>query len=94
MRIARTEALRAANAGAYEGYRQSNVCRGIQWLCGSDPCEFCDTLCGEIYKFDQEVLPLGGELTGSEGGTMKNGYGPVLYPPIHPNCVCDCSPVV
>jgi len=77
--IARTEVMRAANAGQRESWRQavdSGMLTGDekrQWIVTND-----ERLCPECESLDGEVAELGGEYPdpGGEG------------PPLHPNCRC------
>lgn len=84
--IARTEALRTTNFGVQDGWRQAiedqvadeKLVRR-RWVVAADErlCEVCSAVPGmnpkKGVKFDQPF------------GTPK---GPVMLPPIHPNCRC------
>jgi HK97 family phage portal protein len=74
--IARTEATAANGQGALEGYRQSDVATGKEWIAASDDreCEVCAALNGEIVSLDKMF---------SDGAS---------YPPDHVNCRCVLGP--
>ncbi|CAB4122843.1 Phage head morphogenesis domain containing protein [uncultured Caudovirales phage] len=84
--IARTEALRTTNYGVQDGWRQAvetgkanETLVRRKWVVAVDErlCEVCSPIPGmnpqKGVKFDQPF------------GTPK---GPVMLPPIHPNCRC------
>ena len=79
-RIARTETLRAFNAGHQEMYRQSGVVEKKEWSAAADCCELCAAMNGTAIG-----------LTDSFGQT---DYGIVETPPLHPNCRCRIIPVL
>lgn len=76
--IARTEVLRASNAGRLEAYKKSGVVAGKEWLTAEDDrtCPICSSLDGERRKLD-EPFSIG-----------------VLAPPAHPNCRCTITPLL
>jgi hypothetical protein len=81
--IARTETAFAQVFGAIEGWRQSGVVQGKQFLLSSDPCPFCLEVAdrwGSGYAGDERNTPIpltdpiwefGGEITASF--TLKDG---------------------
>ena len=89
-RTARTETARAMEGGRLEAWRQSGVVIGREWLAAGDSCEFCAALAqdGIIRNFDSPYIAEGASFTGASGGSMVANYGPVMYPPAHPNCTC------
>lgn len=80
MRIARTESVRAINAGREEGWKQSEIIVGKEWWGADDMCEFCRALSVQ-YGPGTGGVPLGSNFTATN-------YGPVSEPPLHPNCRC------
>lgn len=83
--IARTETLRAANAGQDLAWRQAadggllnSSSLRIGWLVTPDDrlCEFCEAV--------PDLNPDGIKL----GESFDTDFGPVQYPPLHPQCRC------
>jgi hypothetical protein len=83
--IARTETIRAANAGQQAAWRQAaddqllnRVTARQQWIVTPDDrlCPFCAAV--------PDLNPDGVELD----GTFESELGPVEGPPLHPNCRC------
>lgn len=98
--IARTEAIYAANAGAEQGYIQSGVVEGKQWLIAWDErtCDIC-------LDMEGMTAPLGQSLWEKEGltlGDVQARYnldfdyteGEMPHPPIHPRCRCVLIPIL
>lgn len=85
--VARSETNRAANIGAKGAYVEGGATK-LKWLTSSDPCEFCAQLSGQIVGVDQVFVKVGSNVTGVNGGTLKNRYLDVEAPPLHPHCVC------
>jgi hypothetical protein len=87
--IARTEALRATNYGVQDAWRQAiqtgkaneTLVRRL-WVIARDErrCEICSSIPG--------MNPKRGVQFGQPFATLK---GPVMMPPIHPNCRCTIS---
>jgi hypothetical protein len=84
--IARTEALRATNMGVQEGWRQGiltgNVAEGLvrrRWIVARDErlCEMCNSAVSMNPKIG---VPFGAPFA-----SLK---GPVMLPPMHPQCRC------
>ena len=98
--IARTESARAVNAGIEHGWQASGTVEAKEWNGAADMCEFCRAM-DEKYGPGTGGIPLGGTFVnqgegveGVDGGNLKTNYGPIEYPPIHPNCRCDLVPVI
>jgi len=74
--IARTEATAANAEGSLEGYKQSDVATGKEWIASGDAgdCDICDSLDGQIVELD---------------ATFSDG---AQYPPDHVNCRCVLGP--
>lgn len=92
-RIARSEILRASNAGAVDAWTQSGVVSGKQWLTDSNPCEFCAPLEGKIIDLDTSFFDKGDRLQ-NDGKSLSLDYDSVEEPPLHPNCECTVIPVL
>lgn len=84
--IARTETMRASNAGQTELWRQAQAAGYLppgqlrQWLVTPDErlCPICKPIP------ENGPVPLGQPFTGGDGGSY-------LQPPAHPNCRCAMS---
>lgn len=86
--IARTESLRAANAGSYEAIRQATEEQGIpaegivrKWHVAKD--ERVCWSCRQTAKDNAKGVGL--------NQPFITPYGPVLYPPAHVMCRCTCT---
>lgn len=84
--IARTEALRATNYGVQDGWRQAIEAGKVpeaqvrrQWVVSRDE-RLCE-VCAPVPKLN----PKRGVKFGEPFATPK---GPVMLPPLHPNCRC------
>jgi hypothetical protein len=92
--IARSETIRASNAGAVEAYRQGGI-QTEEWWASLDErlCPFCGEMHGQtlsvggVWHAAGSVMSVGGE-------QLVMDYGDVLYPPLHPECRCTMLPVV
>jgi SPP1 gp7 family putative phage head morphogenesis protein len=82
--IARTEAMRATQAGSVLAAQKSGVVQKKQWLASSLSCPECKALAGKEVALDQPFVILPG------GGS----YAVVYHPPYHPNCTCDITYVL
>lgn len=90
--IARTETMRAANAGLAEGWKQSGVVTKKIWLTAGDACEICEPLNGMEVGLEETFFDKGDEHSYEDGeGNQKTvvlDYGDVETPPLHPFCRC------
>lgn len=97
-RIARTESARAYIAGQEEGWKESGVVLGKQWLLAPDACEFCQAAADEfkdhMVQLGKAFYQQGTLLRGTDGGTMVLDYGPVEGPPLHPQCLLPQTSVL
>jgi len=86
--IARTESLWSFNAGALEGYKQSGMVEGKEWVLTPDDrlCEFCKGMANQVKNLDQPFFYKGDEWMG-----MKLDYSDIDHPPLHPNCLTGDS---
>lgn len=90
--IARTETIRASNAGAAEVYRIAGVERK-RWITAGDACEFCQQFEGREVGIDENFAARGTALAAGDR-TMRLDYEDVATPPLHPACRCSLVPVV
>lgn len=83
--IARSEVIRASNAGAEEAYIQSGVVEGKEWLTAADEraCPWCEDMNGKTMGLGQNFFALGEQMT-VDGRVMHFDYDEVKYPPLHP----------
>lgn len=80
LKIARTETLRASNAGALDAYRESGVVSRAQWLTAPDCIDDC-------LAYNGKMVALGRSFFDAD-------YGSGTQPPLHPNCRCTLIPVL
>jgi HK97 family phage portal protein len=80
--IARTEILRASNAGAQDAYIQSGVVEGKQWYTAHDG------------RVDAQCEALDGKIVSLKSDFFGTDYGSGEHPPRHPRCRCVLLPVV
>jgi SPP1 gp7 family putative phage head morphogenesis protein len=80
-RIARTMASHASNAGTLQGYRAMGVGKKM-WL---------TAVSAESGTLD---LELNGTIVPIDEQFTRNKLGPVLHPPLHPNCRCTIIPAL
>lgn len=97
--IARTEIIRAQNAGAEVGYQLAGI-ENKQWWTAKDErrCEFCAAMHGKIIPVGNNYFNLGDvfEITTGDSNKIRLNinYSEVKYPPLHPHCRCCLLPVV
>lgn len=93
--IARSEVIRASNAGAEEAYIQSGVVLGKTWYAALDErsCLWCSDLHEKTMGLGQNFYDLGETLT-VNGQTMVFDYEDIQYPPAHPMCRCTLLPIL
>jgi hypothetical protein len=96
--IARTEMMRSGNLGQLEAWKQSGVVSKSIWQCAEDPCEICESLCGETVGLGEPFVELGQEvpMIGPDGEPIldsdgepkffENDYMDCEAPPLHVNC--------
>ena len=96
-RIARTEAAFAGTAGQIEGWKQSGVVEGKKFTTAGDPCELCEAVKaeygGRTLPLDYTMYHKDDTIVLESGKEIVLDYSDLLGPPIHPNCLCDLSPV-
>lgn len=83
-RIAATEASRAVHAGQLLAAAESGVVVAKVWLASPDACELCQELEGKTVPLNQPFYfdPKGGP------------YAAVMYPPLHPFCMCAMTEMI
>lgn len=96
--IARTESARAYVTGTEQGWIESEVVEGKQWLLAPSACPICEAIARE---FNERSVPLGeafyakgSQLQASDGTTVVFDYSDVNGPPSHPNCRCGVRAVL
>lgn len=89
--IARTEVSRATNFATVEGYRQSGVVKGKEWLTAFDErtCDQCASMNGKVIKLDDNYFDKGDTYMG-----IKIDYDNVGEPPLHASCRCTIIPYI
>lgn len=74
--IARTEATAANAQGTLEGYRQSDVATGKEWIADASACDECLALDGDIVSLDENFAD--GELTPPDHVNCRCAIGPAF----------------
>lgn len=92
--IARSETIRASNAGANEAYKQAGITKK-QWYTARDErvCPFCGAMHEKIVGVEGNFADMGSTLRVGDQA-MDMSYEAVGAPPLHPNCRCTILPVV
>lgn len=92
--IARSETIRALNAGANEAYRQAGVTQK-EWYASEDErtCEFCGEMHGKTVGVEETWWKQGDVMQVGESA-LRLDYEDVGYPPLHPDCRCTVLPVI
>jgi len=84
-RIARTESANASSMGTLAGMKDAGI-KTKKWFLGGAPCAICEY----IYA---KVAAKGGSIPIDEpfatAGEFPGIDRDIMYPPAHPNCVCD-----
>jgi HK97 family phage portal protein len=97
--IARSETIRASNAGAEQAYLLAGIERE-EWFTSEDErvCEFCGEMHGKTVRVNEVFFRQGETMSvvDQDGKTqqLKMDYEDVGYPPLHPDCRCTILPVV
>lgn len=86
--IARTESVRAREAGEVESWKNSGAVSGKRWAAMQDHCPFCDEMDGKLVDLNESFFAMGQELSVEGAGNMKFTYEDVGHPPLHPRCRC------
>lgn len=83
-RIASTEISRAMHGGALLAAKESGIVKKKRWLTSADACDRCILMNGKEVPLDQPfwVDPKGGP------------YAVIMFPPLHPQCMCDFTDVL
>ena len=87
--IARTESSYAAHHGVEQGWIQSDIVEGKEWIAQSGCCDFCAEMNGKILSLGKPYFGEGSTLTLSGGRSMFFDYSDVDSPPLHNNCECS-----
>lgn len=98
--IARTEPIRAYNAGSDSAYRQSGVVQVVRWLTAADErkCIFCAEMHGKTRVIQNNYFNQGDRFSVLDANgkiqTLKLDYSEVRFPPLHTKCRCTEQPVI
>ncbi len=92
-RIARTEMVRASSAAAEDAYIQSGIVEGKGWVANPDACQWCGSMHGATMRLGGNFFNQGDVLT-VDGSDMHFDYDDIMYPPLHPNCLCSLIPIL
>ena len=86
--IARSEIVRASNAGAELGYMQSGVVEAKEWYASISErtCEYCLEMHGKTMGLGEAFFAQGDVMTVEGGSSIKLDYEEVRHPPLHPRC--------
>ncbi len=89
-RIARTEIIRSASAGAEFAYIQSGVCSGKTWLTAADErvCPECEAMNGKKAGLGKSFNTTGLDVD------LDYTEGEMPYPPLHPGCRCSLTAIL
>ncbi len=92
MRLARTEVSHAASQASVDAMENIKEQTGYEivkvWNANGDACEYCMALDGTVVDVEEVFIPLGGSITGIDGGTLENNFSPISDTTAHPNCSC------
>lgn len=91
-RLALTETNRAGNSGSVFAMEQvakdAKVKINKVWVAQKGACEYCVALDGKTVGVSEVFVEKGDEITGADGGVMKNSFGHMDVSTAHPNCSC------
>ena len=96
--IARTETIRASNAGTEALYGAWGV-QYKEWLTAIDDrrCLWCAEMHGKVIGTGDKWFSKGDTFTVGEGENarvLSLGFEDITHPPLHPNCRCTLIPVL
>jgi HK97 family phage portal protein len=92
-RLARTETIKIANAGAKEAFRQAGITE-LKWVALEDSCPYCMALNNKTVGIEESFIK-SDEMFQPEGAVspLNTSYdGSIDHPPAHPNCRCAIVP--
>ena len=87
------QAHKSVNKGLQEAYRQAGIKQKLWRALGSNPCQFCRAMNGEVIEVDAPFVPKGSSIIGEDGGEYINDYDDIENANAHPNCHCWLFPV-
>jgi hypothetical protein len=107
-RIARTETAFAHIKGTEEGWKQSGVVKGSQFVLAPDACPLCIAVAEELGEktfplgqayFDVGTVIEGVEFAENQKRDIVLDYEPeegagLVVPPVHPHCRCSRRPIL
>ena len=96
-KIARSEALRAANKAALQVYKEAGV-KKIVWITWFDDrtCPYCENLDGRVISIEKNFYDLGDVAVAGSGDNRTElplNYTEIDAPPLHPLCRCSIAAV-
>ncbi len=80
--IGLTESSRAVHAGQLAAARAEGVVTARTWLASGDACDACLSLDGKTVGLDEPF---------ATGASRNPAYATVMYPPLHPRCMCTVT---
>ena len=97
--IARTEVTRATNFATIDGYKQSGVVKGKEWIVTPDDrlCQYClamESTYNAKLGLNETYFKIGDIIEGVDGGTFEVDYSDIEAPPLHNQCRCDTIPIL
>ncbi len=96
--IARSEVIRAANAGAEEAYLQSGVVTEKEWIVSRDLrlCPYCEPMAGRRVVVGFAYFQQGDVLQNPDfpNQSLTLDYENIFAPPLHVQCRCTLAPVI
>lgn len=89
--IARTESQQWVHEGQIDGWKESGVVSGKEWITAYDErtCEDCQDNDGKIIELDEDYYVKGDELPSG----AQVDYRDIGEPPLHPDCRCTIAPI-
>jgi HK97 family phage portal protein len=97
-RIVRTETAFAQTNALIEGWKQSGVVKGKEFLLAPEACVYCDAIAkmwkGKNIELTTALVGFNEQIEVKGKKPMVADYRELQGAPIHPNCMCDILPVI
>jgi len=97
-RIVRTETAFAQTNALIEGWKQSGVVKGKEFLLAPEACAYCDAVAkmwkGKNIELTTALVGFNEQIEVKGKKPMVADYRELQGAPIHPNCMCDILPVI
>jgi hypothetical protein len=97
-RIVRTETAFAQTNALIEGWEQSGVVQGKEFLLAPEACAYCDAVAkmwkGKNIGLRTALVGFNQKIDVKGKKPMVADYRELQGAPIHPNCMCDILPVI